>query len=271
MNPELVFYSGSTLLESPCWDAKNRTIYCVSIERCIIYGINTKTQEIKNYPTNGQVGCVAIRDDGMLISAEKEGIYEIDPQSGKRKFITQIEKDIEMRYNDGKLDPLSNFLVGAKGYLEEKPNKGKLYWFDGKTTKVLISGATISNGIDFSPCGNKLYFIDTPTKKVDCYKYDAKQGVAEFERCLVKIPDAGYPDGMCVDKDGDIWVAEWEGGKVCKWDVQTGKKLQEIRLPCKRVTSCCLGGENLDYLYITTAKSNDSLVSGGLFRVRLQE
>jgi len=269
MKSELVFYSGSTLLESPCWDAKNRTIYCVSIEQCMIYGINTKTQEIKSYPTSGQVGCVVVRDDGMLISAEKEGIYEIDPQNGKRKFIIQIEDDLEMRYNDGKLDPLGNFLVGTKGYLEEKPNNGKLYWFDGKTTKILISDTTISNGIGFSPCGEKLYFVDTPTKKVGCYNYNAKHGIAEFERYLAKIPDTGYPDGMCVDKDGNIWVAEWEGGKVSKWDVETGNKLYEITLPCPRVTSCCLGGENLDYLYITTAKSDNLFVGGGLLRVKI--
>lgn len=268
MSPELVFYIDSSLLESPCWDAKNQIIYCVSIEQCIIYGINTQTQEVKSYPTNGQVGCVVINEAGQLISAEKEGIYQINPITSHRTLITQLETNPEMRYNDGKLDPLGDFLVGTKGYLEEKPNEGQLYWFDGKQSKVLISNTTISNGIGFSPCGNKLYFIDTPTKKVGCYSYNAQEGTAEFEKYLLEIPGTGYPDGMCVDKDGNIWVAEWEGGKVCKWDIETGKKIQEIVLPCTRVTSCCLGGENLDWLYITTAKDKVGR-GGGMFRVLL--
>lgn len=269
MSAELVFYAGSTLLESPCWDPKNEIIYCVSIEQCMIYGINVQTQEIKSYSTNGQVGCVAIRDDGLLVSAEKNGIYTIAPLNGKRTFLAQLNHNIEMRYNDGKLDPLGNFIVGTKGYLEEKPNEGKLYWFNGKERKILICSTTISNGIDFSPCGSKLYFIDTPTKKVGCYTYNAKQGTASFDRYLVEIPGAGYPDGMCVDVDGNIWVAEWEGGKVCKWCVETGAKLNEINLPCARVTSCCLGGKNLEWLYITTAQSEELGICGGLFRVRI--
>lgn len=269
MKPELIFYNSSTLLESPCWDAKNKIIYCVSIKQCMVYGINTQSQEVKSYPTAGQVGCVILNGDGVLVSAEKEGVYKIDPLSGKRILWAQINNNKEMRYNDGKLDPLGNFIVGTKGYLEEKPHKGKLYWFDGQQIKVLVSNTSISNGIGFSPCGRKLYFIDTPTKKVGCYRYDAKEGKAIFERYLVEIPGEGYPDGMCVDKDGNIWVAEWGGGKVSKWDVAIGVKLKEISLPCSQVTSCCLGGDNLDWLYITTARSEGSSVGGGLFRVKI--
>lgn len=268
MNPELIFYAGSSLLEGPCWDGKNQIIYCVSIEQCMIYGINTLTQEVKSYPTNGQVGCVVVNEKGQLISAEKEGVYQIDPVTGYRTFITQLEKNPEMRYNDGKLDPLDNFLVGTKGYLEEKPNQGKFFWFNGKQSKVLINNTTISNGIGFSPCGNELYFIDTPTKKVGCYSYNAQEGTATFKKYLFEIPGAGYPDGMCVDNDGNLWVAEWEGSRVCKWSVETGQKLQEIVLPCTRVTSCCLGGKDLDWLYITTAKDKLGR-GGGLFRVLL--
>lgn len=269
MKPELIFYNGSTLLESPCWDVKNKIIYCVSIEQCMIYGINTQSQEIKSYPTAGQVGCVVLNSEGILVSAEKEGVYKIDPLSGERSLWVQINKDKEMRYNDGKLDSLGNFIVGTKGYSKEKPNEGKLYWFDGKRSKVLVNNTSISNGIGFSSCGSRLYFIDTPTRKVGCYIYDAKEGKAVFERYLVEISGASYPDGMCVDKDGSIWVAEWEGGKVSKWDVAIGVKLQEISLPCSRVTSCCLGGDNLEWLYITTARSESSSVGGGLFRVKI--
>jgi sugar lactone lactonase YvrE len=71
---------------------------------------------------------------------------------------------------------------------------------------------------------------------------------------IIDIDGPGWPDGMCVDLDGNIWVAEWEGSRVRKWDIATGKVLNEITLPCSRVTSCCLGGDNMDELFITTAQ-----------------
>lgn len=271
-NIEPMFYNRDSLLESPCWDALNQILYCVSIEQCLIYGINTITNEIISYPTEGQVGCVVVDKDGMLISAEKSGIYKINPKTKERKFLIQIESDEEMRYNDGKLDPKGRFLVGTKGYKEEKLGKGKLFSFDGYNTKILIENITISNGIGFSISGNEMYFIDTPTKNVALYKYDMESGEAKFVKNIISISGGAYPDGMCVDLDGMIWVAEWEGGKVCKWDPNSGNKIDEIIMPCNRVTSCCLGGKNMEYLYITTAKDFNKYeeLSGGLFRVKIR-
>ena len=270
--PELVFYCGSTLLEGPCWDSDKQIIYCVSIDQHYIYGINTLNGDVRSYPTLGPVGCVVIDDNGMLVSAEKEGIYQIDPNTQERFLIAQFENDGLMRYNDGKLDPSGRFLVGTKGDLGNYSGKGKLFSYDGTTVKTIISGTTISNGLGFSQNGEKMYFIDTPTKKVGQYQYKLDSGDAIFERYVVEIAGKGWPDGMCVDIDDMIWVAEWDGGQVCKWNPDTGEKLLDVKLPCQRVTSCCLGGENLDYLFITTAKdsSNKEPFAGGLFRLKIR-
>ena len=115
-----------------------------------------------------------------------------------------------------------------------------------------------------------MYFIDTPTKKVAQYTYDLETGDISFDKHIVEIDGNGWPDGMCVDIDGNIWVAEWEGGRVRKWDINTGQAINEIELPCPRVTSCCLGGKNLDELFITTAKSKNNLLGGGLFKHKIR-
>lgn len=78
------------------------------------------------------------------------------------------------------------------------------------------------------------------------------------------------PDGMCVDRDGRIWVAEYGGKQVCLWNTETGKKEGHITLPVSNITSCCLGGEHLNDLYITTAKQDGEPLSGGLFKVKLR-
>lgn len=272
MKPKLLFYANSALLEGPCWDPKEEVLYCVSIEQHLIYRIHPQTGYIKSYETEGPVGCVVVESNGFLLSAEKKGLFQINPKTGERNFLFQPEPDESMRYNDGKLDPNGRFLFGTMGFLEEKPGKACLYTYDKLTCKILVEGITISNGIGFSKQGATMYYIDTPTKKVGMYHYDLERGEANFEKHIIHIPGKGFPDGMCVDIDDTLWVAEWGGGKVCKWDPSSEKKLSEIHLPCERVTSCCLGGKNLDHLYITTAKNpkKQESMAGGLFQVKIR-
>jgi sugar lactone lactonase YvrE len=272
LNPELVFYSGSTLLEGPCWDAMENVIYCVSIDQCLIYCINPEMGEVKSFRTNGSVGCVVIEESGMLLSAEKSGIHRINPKTGERTFLVQLEGNPAMRYNDGKLDPRGRFLVGTKGDAEDLPGRGRLFSYDGKQARTLVAGTTISNGIGFSNAGDILYFIDTPTKKVGRYEYNLETGEAVFDRHVVEVEGDVWPDGMCVDVDDMIWVAEWGGGRVCNWNPETGEKLREIKLPCSNTSSCCLGGDDLRDLYVTTAKvaEMDEPMAGGLFRIPIR-
>jgi sugar lactone lactonase YvrE len=268
-----IFYTESSLLEGPIWDPNNKVVYCVSIEQGMIYQINPNSGEVQSYPTQGSVGCVALTKEGNLISAEKEGIFIINPKTRERTYLTQFESDNNLRYNDGKLDPVGRFLVGTKSekdfFIEKEVGRGKLFSYHDGKYKVLLNDLMISNGIGFSHSGETMYFIDTPTKKVAQYKYNLDTGDILFEKYIINIDGSGWPDGMCVDLDGNIWVAEWEGGRVRKWDITTGEVLNEIILPCSRVTSCCLGGDNMNELFITTAKNDKDILGGALFKKKL--
>ncbi len=279
---KLVFYAGSTLLEGPVWDEKNNLIYCVSIEQNQVYAIDPSTGKVAAHTTKGNVGCIAIKEDGKLLVAEKTGIYELRlGAAGEEdwRFIAGDLSSTDTRYNDGKLDPAGNLLVGIKGDSKDYPGEGALYYLDlaENALKPLITGTTIANGLGFNEKGDILYFIDTPTLEVRAYDYDSQAMTATNPRALVTITDGGCPDGMCVDLDGNLWVAEWGGSKVCKWDATTGEKLAQIDLPVANVSSCCLGGENLDLLYITTAQledksnaSKDEIMAGALFVAKIR-
>jgi sugar lactone lactonase YvrE len=271
MEAELVFYCGSELLEGPVYDFKNNLLYFVSITENKFYSINIDTNEIKTYLTSGHIGCLVIQSDGNLLIAEKNGIFQVDPITCTYEFICQPELNIEMRYNDGIIDSKGRFIVGTKGYQRDYPNKGKVFSVENGTFQNIITGTTISNGMGFSKSEENFYFIDTPTRKVAQYNYDLKTGNVEFEKYIIEIEGDGYPDGLCVDIDGNIWVAEWGGGRVCLWNPQNGIKIREFILPCNNVTSCCLGGKNNEYLFVTTAKNENKIESlaGGLFKFKI--
>ena len=80
---------------------------------------------------------------------------------------------------------------------------------------------------------------------------------------------------MTSDMDGNLWIAMWGGAQVTRWNPQTGELLEQIPLPAKNVTSCAFGGDNLNELYITSAREglDDADLtayrhSGSLMRVK---
>ena len=78
-------------------------------------------------------------------------------------------------------------------------------------------------------------------------------GRAAFER--------GIPDGMCVDADGNLWVAHVGGRRVVKLS-PAGDELDEIPVPAKAVTSVAFGGPDGADLYIVTADNLDDPAGG---------
>lgn len=270
LKPELIFYAGNSLLEGPLWDDENGCLYFISIKDKMIYRFDEKTLEVESYPTESVVGALVLKEDGTLISAEKKGLYLIDPGTKGRTFLVQPNEDERLRYNDGKLDPKGRLLVGTMGYGDTYEGEACLFVVEKREHKKLLTGLTLSNGLGWSADGQTFYHIDTPTKKVKAYDYNLETAEVSNGRTVVDISGGGNPDGMCVDLDGHLWVAEYGGKRICKWDSNTGDLLAEIPMPVSNVTSCCIGGADKDYLYITTAQADDEPLSGGLFKVKVR-
>lgn len=270
LKPELIYYAGNSLLEGPLWDDAHNVLYFVSISDNIIYKFNEETTEIESYKTSGPVGAAVLDSNGNIISAEKGGIYSIDPVTKERSFVVQPNEDERLRYNDGKMDPRGRFLIGTMGYEEIIDGAASLFVVEGDKYKEILTNLSLSNGLGWSKDGNTFYHIDTPTKKVKLFDYDLDTAELSNERTAVEIKDGGSPDGMCVDIDENIWVAEYGGKRICKWNPETGEQLVEIPMPVSNITSCCLGGAEKNYLYITTAKEDGEPLSGGLFRVKIR-
>ena len=272
---KLVFYAGSTLLEGPRWSDELNALLCVSIEQERIFLVDENGQYVKTFITHGQVGFAVFKDKDTIIYAAYEGVYELDIATGKNKFLFQANTDKTLRYNDGDYDPKGRLLLGTTGFKRFAKEENCLYSanIDGSNLKKIVEKTSISNGIAFSQDSKYLYFIDTPTKKVGRYEYNVETGDCKFDKYVVEITGNGVPDGMCIDKDGNIYVAEWGGFRVCKWNPATGECLKEYPVPVQNVSSCTIGGKNHDILFITTAMHDDGteseLTAGGLFKVEL--
>jgi sugar lactone lactonase YvrE len=61
-----------------------------------------------------------------------------------------------------------------------------------------------------------------------------------------------FPDGICLDEEGAIWVADPRGNRVVR--VREGGVVTDtIALPGRNAYACMLGGEDRRTLFICTA------------------
>lgn len=269
--------SKSTLGEGPSWDEKEKLLYWVDILQKKIYQFNPGSNENKEVLLDKLVGAIAPKQDGGVVLALQDGFYSYDFHTEILKEIHKPEKHLQNnRFNDGKCDPAGRFWAGTMD-IDAKEGAGSLYMLDEqyKISKKL-DNLSISNGIAWSPDNKYMYFIDTPTKQIVRYDYDNTTGNISNPKVVVSfIKEIGFPDGMTIDQEGMLWVAQWGGYGVSRWDPTNSKLLDFIKVPAANVTSCVFGGENLNELYITTARigtTDEDLEkypnAGGLFKLK---
>jgi sugar lactone lactonase YvrE len=203
------------------------------------------------------IGSFAVCNNGDLVAGLHHGFAFISRPDGKLKMIVDPESEIPTnRFNEGKCDPAGRFWAGTMA-ISEILHQGNVYVLDRDLKcRKQIEHVSISNGLAWSLDHKTLYYIDTPSFEVVSYDYDVSSGEISNKKSVIKInvKEEGYPDGMTIDEEGMLWIGHWDGWQVARWNPLTGEKIGSIKLPASRVTSCTFGGENLDDLYITTAR-----------------
>jgi len=273
VQPELIYDAQAMLGEGPAWEAETNTLYWVDIlHRRIHYH---REGENSFFPLDEMPGCVAPAKDGTLLVAARAAFIRYDPATSAQTVLSYVREPAGNRFNDGKCDPAGRFLAGTMD-MEEKKASGALYSFHNGEVTCLLESVRISNGLAWSPDFKTFYHTDTPTREVKAFDYNLESGQIANPRVVIRVPDAlGWPDGMTSDTNGCLWIGMWGGGQVTRWDPSSGSLLAQIPFPARNVTSCVFGGEDLDELYVTSARAgldeNDLAKypsSGSLMRVR---
>lgn len=246
----------ATLGEGAIWNYKTQELYWVDIEGKQLNIYNPKTKKNRVLATTSRIGTVVPFSEKEAIVALEDGVHKINLETGKSSLFTDMKSELpESRLNDGKCDPAGRFWVGSMHFNQIK-GKANLYTINSENElQKKIDSVTISNGIVWTSGKKTMYYIDTPTSSIKSYEYDNKTGEISNEKIAVQIPESlGFPDGMTIDNENMLWVGMWNGNAVIRFNPNTGKVISKIIVPAHNVTSCAFGGENLDELFITTAR-----------------
>jgi sugar lactone lactonase YvrE len=207
------------------------------------------------------------RGGGAVIAVERG--FALEEPDGTLTTLPELWTSSGIRMNDGGCDPDGRFYAGSMAY-DQAPGAASLYRLDPDgEVAVVLEGVTVSNGLDWSPDGSRMYYNDTATHQVAVFDYDDVGGLTA-RRVFVELEDQRFPDGLTVDAEGGVWVAVFGAGVVHRYRSDGSLDLV-VEVEAKQVSACTFGGENLDRLYITTSREGlepgEDPLAGSLFTV----
>ncbi|MGB3307903.1 MAG: SMP-30/gluconolactonase/LRE family protein [Thermomicrobiales bacterium] len=273
--PEVVVDLPCQTGEGPIWDDRRHVVFWLDIPpgRLYRYDPATGANDLV-YQHDAMIGGTTLQDDGsMLLFCSRGAILHLDPDSGKTRIVVDsIEAEHDSRFNDVEAAPDGGVFCGT---MASKDHKARLYRLapDGSLT-LLFDDLGLSNGIGYSPDRRTMYHVDTNTRITWALDYDEQTGAISNRRALIENPSGeGYPDGMTVDAQGDLWIARWDGRSLYRYTPE-GECTGRVRFPVRKVSSVAFGGEDFADAYVSTAapdgrSEDEGELAGSLFKVRL--
>lgn len=239
--------------EGPTWDVTHGVLLWVDILGSTVHRFQPTTGNDQVIPMPQHIGAAKPRTNGGLVLNLRDGIGLLPPGGDDLTWLVYWARE-GMRGNDAGVDPAGRLWAGTMRY-DQAEGGGFLARIDGEGRgTVVLPSVSISNGIGWSPDERSMYYVDTPTRRIDVFDYDVASGDITNRRPLAEVTATdGVPDGLCVDANGCVWVAVNGGGQVRRY-TPAGELDRIVEVPAKQVSACCFGGDDLTDLYVTTGR-----------------
>src|SRR5690242_2594837 len=154
------------------------------------------------------------------------------------------------------IDGQGRAYVGDLGFhMPPPPDRGAigriiLVMPDGKA-RVVADGLRFPNGIAISADHKRLVLAEMDGACLADYDI-AADGDLRLRRRLGRMND---PDGICLDRDGAVWVASFTEDAFIRI-ARDGNELQRIAVPGRRALACALGGPDRKTLFCLSAATS---------------
>ncbi len=265
--------------EGLCWDAASERLLMVDIVgRCLLQ-VDIASGASRSWPMPEAIGWVLPTPRaGQHAVGLKTGIALVDT-SGQRELRwldRSFPGDPFCRLNDACADRAGRIWYGSMADGGDGNAQGRVASFSRERGVTLHDrGFGVTNGPAIAPGDRLLYANDTLRGIVYRYAFCLETGTIAQREAFVRFGvDDGFPDGMCFDVDGNLWLAMWGSGRVLQM-APDGQILRRFDLPAPNITKVCFCGPRLDRLVVSSATVEMSEharvqypLAGHLFEIR---
>ena len=280
---ESTVVSGTTGTEGPLY--LNGTLYYVSwIADTLSKWDGQKVTVLNHTPNCGHNGVALTKQKTLLVACgnnDHGAILEVD-LAGKELRRWDVDSngqkmdggvnDVVVTPNGGAYATLSGPFVDPPGVIIGKV----LFRASGSDKWVPVAeDLNYANGIAVSLDQKTLYVNETVGNCMLKYTINSDGTLSHrsnFALLNLLVPDKVKswwlgPDSMKIDSHGNIYVAQWSGGKVLKLSPD-GKLLHTFEIAAGNGTTNVAFGDGEKYLYVTVVKDpNDQQAKGSIVKI----
>ena len=193
----------------------------------------------------------------LVVSMADRRVLRLEPD-GSLVTHADLSALAPRRCNDMVVDAAGGAYVGNFGFeldgTEEPCPTVLIYVSPDGDVRVVADGLWFPNGMVILPGGETLVVAETWAARLTAYDIGGDGSLTD-RRTWAKLDEGVYPDGICLDQEGAIWVAS-PSTRECLRVLSGGEVTHRIATR-RSAFACALETTADPTLYVCTADSHD--------------
>lgn len=247
--------SGLTFPEAPRWH--DDAFWCSDFysHRVLRVGADRRAETIVEVP--GQPSGLGWLPDGRLLVVSMLDHRLLRLEGSALDEVADLSALAGGPCNDMVVDAAGHAYVGNFGYERGSPDRTTCLARvdpDGRVVRE-ADGLLFPNGAVITPDGGTLIVAETHAHRLSAFTV-AADGSLSGHRTFAALDAACRPDGICLDAEGAVWVADPGGARLLRV-VEGGQVIQTLELgDGRKPYACMLGGPQRRTLFVCTCTSS---------------
>jgi sugar lactone lactonase YvrE len=246
-----VLLAGLSFPEGPRWHDGKLWFSDFYTHRVIRVGLDGRAETIVEVPQ--QPSGLGFRPDGtlLIVSMRDRKLMRLDGQ--RLALVADLSALAPSLCNDMVVDGTGRAYVGNFGFdrhAGEAPRPTCLIRVDpdGRAS-VAADELMFPNGTVIAPDARKLVIAETYAQRLTAFDL-AADGTLSNRRLFAQL-DGVYPDGICLDAEGAVWVTDARGPRVIRV-FDGGRIARTVSTGERNTYACMLGGADRRTLFVLT-------------------
>ncbi len=193
--------------------------------------------------------------DGALLVVSMLDRRVLRVENGATRVLADLSAVATGPCNDMVVDGRGRAYVGNFGYDRHKGEPPRTTCLarvdpDGHVTRA-AEDLFFPNGTVITPDGRTMIVGETQGHRLTAFDV-APDGTLSHRRVWAQFEDAVFPDGICLDAEGAIWVSDARGSALLR--VREGGKIDgTVSTGSRYAFACMLGGADRRTLFVCTS------------------
>ncbi len=250
-----ILLDGLTFPEGPRWRNGKLWFSDFYSHRVIRVGVDGRAETIVEVPQ--RPSGLGWRPDGTLLIVSMLDRRLMRLASGKLHLVADLSALATGPCNDMVVDSVGRAYVGNFGFDRHAGEPERTTCIvrvdpDGTIARA-ADDLSFPNGTVITPDGKRLIVGETFTKRLTAFDIGTDGALAN-RRLFAQFEDC-YPDGICLDAEGAIWVADARGNRVIRV-FEGGRIERAVSTGAQGAFACMLGGDGRRTLFICTSSGS---------------